>query len=71
MVTKKIFFGIVLLALTIVGCKDSKPETAQIKDEIRKPNILFLFTDDQRGGTIGAMDKYDVKTPNMDQLVEN
>lgn len=71
MVTKKIFFGIVLLALTIVGCKDSKPETAQIKDEIRKPNILFLFTDDQRGGTIGAMDKYDVKTPNIDQLVEN
>ncbi|CAH8282417.1 arylsulfatase A-like enzyme [Mariniflexile fucanivorans] len=41
------------------------------QEEPKKPNILFLFTDDQRGGTIGAMDKYHVQTPNMDKLVHS
>lgn len=56
-----------LLSVLFLGCKEVKPE---IK-EAQKPNILFLFTDDQRGGTIDAMHKYDVKTPNMDKLVQN
>ncbi len=71
MVAKKIVLSIALLTLVIIGCKDAKTQGTQIKEEVNKPNILFLFTDDQRSGTIGAMDKYDVKTPNMDQLVEN
>ncbi len=59
----------IVAALVVVlsfGCK----EKAVVKKEAEKPNILFLFTDDQRGGTIGAMDKYDVETPNMDALVQ-
>ncbi|WP_372757530.1 sulfatase-like hydrolase/transferase [Mariniflexile sp.] len=57
--------AITLLSIVVcVGCKTK----AQI--ETKKPNILFLFTDDQRGGTIGALDKYNVNTPNMDQLVQ-
>ncbi len=63
---KKIIYSIAFLGLTIVGCKETKPQEKQEK----KPNILFLFTDDQRGGTIGAMHKYNVQTPNMDKLVE-
>nr|WP_299073379.1 sulfatase-like hydrolase/transferase [uncultured Allomuricauda sp.] len=52
--------------ILLVGCKEQRvPEIA------KKPNILFLFTDDQRAGTIGAMNKYNVLTPNMDTLVEN
>lgn len=34
------------------------------------PNILFLFTDDQRFDTIRALGNEDVITPNMDRLVE-
>jgi len=62
-----------LLVISVNACKqkennDVKTETTAVSE---KPNILFLFTDDQRGGTIGAMDKYDVQTPNMDELVKN
>ena len=35
-----------------------------------KPNILFLFTDDQRFDTIRALGNEDIITPNLDRLVE-
>lgn len=59
---------ILLISLFAVSC--NKKGNKQ-NEENKKPNILFLFTDDQRGGTIGAMDKYDVITPNMDKLVQD
>ncbi len=34
-----------------------------------RPNVLFLFTDDQAFGTLGALSNPDVRTPNMDRLV--
>ena len=33
-----------------------------------RPNVLFLFTDDQRPDTIGALGNPVIKTPNLDQL---
>ncbi len=36
----------------------------------QKPNVLFLFTDDQRFDTINALGNDAIKTPNMDRLVE-
>jgi arylsulfatase A-like enzyme len=35
----------------------------------RRPNILFLFADDQRFDTIGALRNPAIETPNMDRLV--
>jgi arylsulfatase A-like enzyme len=35
-----------------------------------KPNILFIFTDDQRWDTIRALGNPEIITPNMDRLVE-
>ncbi len=35
----------------------------------RKPNIVFLFTDDQRFDTIAALGNPAVRTPNLDRLV--
>jgi arylsulfatase A-like enzyme len=35
-----------------------------------RPNVLFLFTDDQRFDTLAALGNPDVRTPNMDRLVE-
>ncbi|MDC3353397.1 sulfatase-like hydrolase/transferase, partial [Verrucomicrobiales bacterium] len=35
-----------------------------------KPNILFLFADDQCFETIGALGLTDIETPNLDRLVE-
>lgn len=37
----------------------------------QKPNILFLFTDDQTFRSIGALNNPAVKTPNIDRLVYN
>uniref|UniRef100_UPI0040489C88 sulfatase-like hydrolase/transferase n=1 Tax=Mariniflexile sp. TaxID=1979402 RepID=UPI0040489C88 len=63
---RNIIKALALLTIVLfVGCK------TKAKEELKKPNILFLFTDDQRAGTIEAMHKYDVKTPNLDKLVQN
>lgn len=35
-----------------------------------KPNILFLFADDQRADTLAAHGNPHIKTPNLDQLVD-
>ena len=35
----------------------------------KKPNVLFLFTDDQREDTIGALGNPHIQTPNLDKLV--
>ncbi len=37
---------------------------------MKKPNILFLFADDQRFDTINAINNPDVITPNLDKLVK-
>jgi len=37
----------------------------------KKPNILILFTDDQRFNTISALNCPEIKTPNIDRLVRN
>jgi arylsulfatase A-like enzyme len=38
--------------------------------EAAKPNILFLFSDDQRADTIAALGNGRVRTPNLDRLVQ-
>lgn len=40
-----------------------------VADEPRRPNIIFLLTDDQRDGTFAAMGHPYVKTPHLDQLM--
>jgi arylsulfatase A-like enzyme len=37
--------------------------------EPKKPNILFLFSDDQRADTIAALGNKHIQTPNLDRLV--
>lgn len=34
------------------------------------PNVIYLFTDDQRFNTIGALGNSDIITPNLDRLAE-
>ena len=44
------------------------PPKQIIEDKITKPNVLILFTDDQRWNTIRAWGNDEIKTPNMDRL---
>lgn len=43
----------------------------QGKTEKKRPNIVFLLTDDQRYGTIQALGNEEIRTPNMDRLVKD
>lgn len=45
-------------------------DTASAKPE-KRPNVLFLFTDDQRNDTVNALGNKYIKTPNIDRLVES
>jgi arylsulfatase A-like enzyme len=49
--------------LLALGCSCPLSFAAQ------KPNILFLFADDQRADTIAAQGNTHIKTPNLDKLV--
>ena len=37
----------------------------------KKPNVLFLFADDQCFETIGSLGLTDIDTPHLDRLVKN
>ena len=57
-----------LTALALV-CKATPAEEPNEATQDR-PNILLLFTDDQRADTIAALGNPVVKTPNLDRLCE-
>lgn len=58
---------ILICALLIVLASCNTKQTPESKS---KPNILFLFADDQMFETIGALEGCPVKTPNLDRLVD-
>ncbi|MFO7846679.1 MAG: sulfatase-like hydrolase/transferase, partial [Balneolaceae bacterium] len=53
-------FFLILMVVAIHSCKEKKKE---------KPNILFIFADDQAFNTINALGNEEVQTPNLDNLV--
>ena len=61
---KNIFLFII--ALVLVSCTKSKNKTIEKK----KPNIVFIFTDDQSYTTIHALGNKEIITPTMDSFVK-
>jgi arylsulfatase A-like enzyme len=57
--------GTALLSLPVWG------DDAPARPAGRRPNVLFLFTDDQRADTIHALGNPLIETPNLDRLVES
>ena len=51
-------------AAALAACRDGR-------EQRKPPNILFLFSDDQRFDTIGALNNPVLKTPHIDRLVRN
>lgn len=45
------------------------PALAAAQDKLKRPNVVFIFTDDQRADTIAALGNKHIKTPNLDKLV--
>lgn len=54
-----------LFCLLLSGCSSPAPEQASAD----KPNILFVFTDDQRFSAVAELGNEEISTPNMDSLV--
>ncbi|MGQ1783804.1 MULTISPECIES: sulfatase-like hydrolase/transferase [unclassified Saccharicrinis] len=63
---KKSFLLLGVLATLFFACQQPKQETKKIPE---KPNIVFLFADDQCHATIHALGNNEVITPNLDKLV--
>jgi len=57
--------GLCALAASVSTLRAAEPQPAA---PAGKPNILFLFADDQRADTIAALGNPIVKTPNLDRL---
>lgn len=55
--------------LTTLFASSILPYCSTSRREQKMPNILFLFTDDQRFDTIRALGNNEIITPNMDSLV--
>ena len=45
------------------------PNPSLAQEKPRRPNVVFLFSDDQRADTIAALGNTHIKTPNLDKLV--
>ena len=59
-----------LLLLTVFFSCSPKPKEEAEKVK-KKPNIVFLFADDQTYETVSAMGYNEIQTPNLDRLVNS
>ncbi len=63
------FLSFVLLCL--VGCRSSGPPTSNGANPARRPNFVFILTDDQRFDSLGCTGNRLIQTPNIDRLAAN
>lgn len=56
----------ILLSLRVGVCAAQSPAAGE--SDVRRPNLIFLLTDDQRWDTLGCMGNPIVQTPNLDRL---
>lgn len=62
------------LATSLAGCAVAQsPSSAAspVPHSTERPNILFIFTDDQRQDTFGAVGNPVIETPNLDRLIND
>ena len=58
----KTLAGATLLTSALISCTQ--------KEEVKKPNLLFIFPDEWRGSALGFLEKEPVKTPNLDRFAK-
>ncbi len=64
---RRLQFSVFIAALTFVPGIQSRVAAAG-ETSASRPNILFLFADDQRADTIHAWGNRNIRTPNLDRL---
>ncbi|CAM4206377.1 sulfatase [Zobellia roscoffensis] len=64
----RVYFAAVVGVLIFVGCKETRPVEKTSKS--KKPNILFIMSDDHAYQAISAYGSKLVQTPNIDRLAK-
>ncbi|SFF67669.1 Arylsulfatase A [Salegentibacter agarivorans] len=59
---------VIFILIFCFACKNPDEKTA--KGTSVKPNIVFIFTDDQASRTISSLGNHEIITPNLDRLVK-
>ncbi|WP_066630866.1 sulfatase-like hydrolase/transferase [Labilibacter marinus] len=64
----KVYLLLAFIAVLFSACQQPVKETKKV---LEKPNIIFLFADDQCHTTVNALGNKEVITPNLDKLVNS
>lgn len=67
---KKIKWIFIVTLLLFIGCAKNQKKIKPLEENSKRPNFLFILTDDQTYKTIHALNNNEIKTPNMDKLSE-
>lgn len=61
----------IILIISVVLCFFScaNRTTSHVSEKINKPNIVFIFTDDQTYTSVNALGNKEIITPNLNRLV--
>ena len=72
---KKYLFPLIfLLIVLLVSCNNKKEKTIEVKSEAKRPNIVFIMTDDHAAQAISAYGhpvSLKAPTPNIDRIATN
>ena len=60
----------IAFVLILSGCKQQSENPSAQNELNNKPNIVFLFTDDQSFKAVHALGNQEIRTPTMDKLVQ-
>jgi arylsulfatase A-like enzyme len=69
--TRNLFIRSIAYLLLLVGFGNQLRADKPLRQAQDKPNILFIFADDQSYETIAALGHTDIDTPNLDRLANN
>lgn len=62
---------LLIFFFTLTSCKTAdKKETEKEIEVLKKPNIVYILTDQWRGSALGYAGNQDVKTPNLDAFAK-
>ena len=61
-----LFFLLIISKYSIISCN-----RISNSNKISQPNILLIFTDDQRADALGVASNPHIKTPNIDNLAKS
>ena len=62
--------SLLLLVTLLLSCKNGVENKEDKKEDVSKPNILFVFIDDMGYGDLGIYGNEEVHSPNIDKLAE-